>query len=117
MPFNLRWFASLGPLSFVIVRDDVDSFEAPVVDHPPGYRSSFCRHCGSPMPVVGPGDDWFEIAAGGVLDDAPGLFPDRHIFIDFKAPWHHITDGLEQLTKRELIGMRVAEMKRREGRQ
>ncbi|HIF94476.1 MAG: hypothetical protein ABGX04_19245 [Myxococcales bacterium] len=54
----------------------------------------------------------FEVAAG-VLDEAPGLSPDRHILVDFKAPWHEMTDGFEQATKRELIRMRISEMKRR----
>jgi len=102
---DFRWLAG---------RDEVESFEAPVVEYPPGYRSAFCRHCGSPMPVVSPGDDWFEVAAG-LLDDAPGISPDRHIFVDFKAPWHEISDGFEQATKRELIRMRIAEMKRAKG--
>jgi hypothetical protein len=93
-------------------RDEVESFEAPVVEHPPGYRSAFCRHCGSPMPVADPDDDRFEVAAG-LLDDAPGLSQDRHIFVDFKAPWYDITDGIEQMSRRELIKMRISEMKRR----
>ena len=101
-------------------QQDVDSFEAPVIEHPPGYQSAFCRNCGSPMPVVTPGEDWFEVAAG-VLDydpdTDPGLSPDRHIFIEFKAPWHDITDGLEQATKRDVIRMRISEMKRAKGTQ
>jgi hypothetical protein len=28
------------------------------------------------------------------LDDDPGLRPQRHIFVDFKAAWFDITDGL-----------------------
>jgi hypothetical protein len=30
----------------------------------------------------------------GTLDDDPGLRPERHIFVDFKAAWFDITDGL-----------------------
>jgi len=30
----------------------------------------------------------------GTLDDDPGLRPQRHIFVDFKAEWFDITDGL-----------------------
>jgi hypothetical protein len=98
-------------------RDEIVAFEAPVIEYAPGYRSAFCRHCGSPMPVQEDGDEWFEIAAG-VLDDDPGLLPDRHIFVDSTGntdntiAWHEITDDLPQLTKRDLIRMRIAEMKR-----
>jgi hypothetical protein len=30
----------------------------------------------------------------GTLDDDPGLRPQRHIFVDVKAPWFDIADGL-----------------------
>jgi hypothetical protein len=93
-------------------RDEVVAFEAPVIEHAPGYRSAFCRHCGSPMPLPEDGDEWFEIAAG-VLDDDPGLLPNRHIFVDYASAWHEITDDFPQLSKRDLIRMRIAEMKRR----
>ena len=55
---------------------------------------------------VGP----FELAAG-LLDEDPLLRPDRHIFVDSRAEWDGIADALPQLTKDELIAMRVAELK------
>ena len=32
----------------------------------------------------------------GTLDGDPGIRPQRHIFVDFKAPWFEITDSLGQ---------------------
>ena len=92
-------------------REEIATFEARVVEHPPGYQSAFCRHCGSPMPPPEPKADWFEIAAGA-LDDDPGVSPDRHIFVEFKSPWHEIMDDLPQCTKKDVIRMRIEAMKR-----
>lgn len=63
------------------------------------------------MPNFEADDRWFEVAAG-VLDEDPGLRPDRHIFIDYKSAWHDITDELPQSTKQDVIRMRIAEMKK-----
>jgi hypothetical protein len=32
----------------------------------------------------------------GTLEDDPGVRPQRHIFVDFEAPWFQITDALDQ---------------------
>ena len=32
----------------------------------------------------------------GVLDDDPGVRPERHTFVGSKAPWFEITDDLPQ---------------------
>jgi hypothetical protein len=39
------------------------------------------------------GEDTINISAG-TLDDDPGLRPQRHIFVDRKAPWFDIGGGL-----------------------
>ena len=39
-----------------------------------------------------------EIPAGS-LDVNPGIKPDKHIFVDLKAPWYEIEDGLPQFDK------------------
>ena len=82
-------------------------YEAPVVDRPPGYRSCFCGRCGSPVPDPEPAGAWFEIPAGA-LDGDPRRKPDRHIFVERKAPWFDIGDGLPQFDKPTLYAMRDA---------
>ena len=72
-------------------RSLVKTYEAPVRVKPPGYRRTFCGVCGGPLPTVDRGV--IRIPAG-TLDDDPGLRPERHIFVDFKAAWFDITDGL-----------------------
>ncbi len=98
-------------VSWISGRDAIIRFEAPVLTHPPGFRTAFCGRCGSPMPIFDEDDDWFEIAAG-VLDEDPILRPDRHIFIECGNPWYEIRDDLPQLTKGDVIRMRMAALAR-----
>ena len=94
-------------VSWISGREAIQRFEAPVLKHPPGFRTAFCGCCGSPMPIFAEGDEWFEIAAG-VLDDDPIIRPDRHIFIECGSQWYEIRDDLPQLTKGDVIRMRIA---------
>jgi len=92
-------------LRLVQGRELITSYEAPVRESPPGYRTSFCSRCGSPVPDPGADAPWFEVAAG-TLDDDPGLRPERHIFIEAKAPWFAIADRLPQLDEPTLRTLR-----------
>jgi hypothetical protein len=71
----------------------VKTYEAPIYRKSPGYRRTFCTECGAPVPTVD--GDIIRVPAG-CLDDDPGVRPQRHIFVDFKAPWFEITDSLDQ---------------------
>ena len=93
---DFRWVAGA---------DQVRSWEAPVRERPPGYRTAFCARCGSPAPNPPDGADWFEIPAG-LLQGDPGVRPDRHIFIECKSDWFEIRDALPQVTKEELRRLR-----------
>lgn len=86
-------------------RDLIRTFDAPIRESPPAYRSCFCSRCGSPVPDPASDSPWFEIAAG-VLDDDPGIRPERHIMIDCKSPWFTIEDALPQLDRAALIAFR-----------
>ena len=86
-------------------RELIRAYQAPVREVPPGYRTFFCGHCGSPVPNPNPETDWLEVPAGA-LDDDPQLRPDRHIFIERKSPWFEITDRLPQLDKAALVRLR-----------
>jgi hypothetical protein len=88
-------------------RDQIKSYDAPLLDAPPAYRVCFCSACGSCVPDPAADADWFEIVAG-LLDDDPQLRPDRHIFTELKAPWFDIADDLPQLDKKALYRLRRA---------
>ncbi|HEX2484187.1 MAG TPA: GFA family protein, partial [Myxococcota bacterium] len=83
----------------------IERYEAPVRERPPPYRTAFCRRCGSPVPDPPPDADWFEVAAG-TLDDDPQLRPDRHIYVERRAPWHAIADSLPQLDRAAVASLR-----------
>jgi hypothetical protein len=36
----------------------------------------------------------------GTIDDDPGIQPQAHIFVAYKAPWFEITDNLPQFAKK-----------------
>jgi RimJ/RimL family protein N-acetyltransferase len=85
--------------------DLIDHYDAPILVAPPAYRSSFCRRCGSPVPNPDPEADWFELPAG-LLEEDPGVAPDRHIFVELRPPWFEPGNGLPQLTARQLVEWR-----------
>lgn len=88
--------------------DLVQQFEAPILHRPPPYVSTFCRVCGSPVPVADPGHAFVEIPAG-LLNGDPAAFPDKHIFSHLRAPWHTISDDLPRPTVEELYELRKAQ--------
>jgi hypothetical protein len=100
------FMASIGvqrdEFRFVTGRELIKVYEAPILESPPAYRVGFCGVCGSPVPDPEDTSERFEIAAG-LLDDDPQLRPDKHIFVELKADWFQITDGLPELDKRALI--------------
>jgi hypothetical protein len=61
-----------------------------------GAVKAFCRVCGSSLF----GGDWPEgdqvSIRMGAFDDDPGIRPQFHTFVDSRAPWDEITDGLPQ---------------------
>lgn len=80
------------------------SYFAPVMTEPPAYASYFCSVCGSPLPPPQP-SGWFEIPAG-LLDDDPGVCPDRRIYTELAAPWDKLQDSLPEYTKEDLERVR-----------
>jgi hypothetical protein len=82
-------------------RELIKTYDAPILKEPPAYRSCFCGRCGSPVPYPSGTGDSMEIAAG-LLDDDPGVRPDKHIFVDKKSPWYTIGDTLPQLDEEAL---------------
>ena len=54
-----------------------------------------CRTCGSLLYSVVRNGAFVHVTMG-TLDDAPGIRPQRHIFVGSKAPWFTITDDLPQ---------------------
>ena len=91
-------------------RELISTYDAPILRSPPAYRTSFCSRCGSPVPNPDPNAEWFRVVAG-VLDDDPVLRPDKHIFIELKAPWFEVTDALPQYDQQHLYALRASQAK------
>jgi hypothetical protein len=85
--------------------DLIRRYAAPIREAPPPYSVAFCERCGSPVPDPPAGARWFEIPAG-LLDGDPRVRPDRHIFVECKAPWYEIGDALPQLDRAALLALR-----------
>lgn len=84
----------------------ITNYEAPILREPPAYRVSFCSRCGSPVPNPVANSGLLEIPAG-LLDDDPGMKPDKHIFVELKSPWFEITDHLPQYDLPALTKLRA----------
>lgn len=85
--------------------DLIEAYDAPILYAPPAYHVCFCRVCGSPVPPAEPEGDFMEIAAG-LLDDDPGIKPDKHIFVELTPAWDVISDGLPAYTRDEIVQLR-----------
>jgi hypothetical protein len=86
----------------------IKTYDAPIRQAPPAFRTCFCSGCGSPVPDATSDSSWLEVPAG-LLDDDPGLRPDKHIFVEVKSPWFAITDDLPQLDEATLRAVRATE--------
>jgi hypothetical protein len=62
----------------------------------PGYFRAFCSRCGSPL--YGRHKDYplFRRVRLGTFDSDPGGRPVANVWLDSKAPWHHVADSLDQ---------------------
>jgi hypothetical protein len=54
-----------------------------------GWKTTFCRACGSPVPQSIRGAAAYWVPAG-LLDDDPGVAVGGHIFVGSKAAWDEI---------------------------
>ncbi len=58
-------------------------------------HDAHCRNCGSLLYSVVRDGAYIHVTMGTLID-APGIRPNRHIFVGSKAPWFTITDDLPQ---------------------
>jgi hypothetical protein len=66
-----------------------------VYTRPTGWRSAFCRVCGSPTPLLHESGKVFGVPAG-TLDDDPGTRVEQHYFVGSKAAWEEIGGDASQ---------------------
>ena len=86
-------YARVQKTDFVLVSgaEDIASYQSS-----PEVTRTFCRRCGSTLQFIrSTRPNTFALALG-TLDDDPGVHPSMHIYIESKAPWLDINDGLPQ---------------------
>ena len=61
----------------------------------PHVTRTFCKNCGATLQFVDNRENELGIAAG-TLDSPLGVPEQSHIYVDSKADWYEIRDGLPQ---------------------
>jgi hypothetical protein len=59
-----------------------------------GFKSHFCKHCGSPLPNLTRDDTAYWIPAG-LLQESEGIEVAAHLYVDSKAHWDQISTQTE----------------------
>lgn len=85
-----NFVVELDGVRFVRGAELLTTFKLPDAKY---FGHVFCRVCGSSMPRRDEARG-FTVVPMGVLDDDPGIRPERHIHVASKAPWDVITDDL-----------------------
>jgi len=74
-----------------------------LLEAPGGFRTGFCRVCGTSLPALVPQATALGIPVGA-LDNDPGGRARYHIFCGGKASWFEIIDDLPQFAEYEPPG-------------
>jgi hypothetical protein len=85
-------FVPLAALCWVTGEAELRRFEPPDAER---FTHVFCGRCGSTLPFENP-DRGLAGVPMGTLDVDPGYALRAHIFVDSKAAWETIADGLPQ---------------------
>jgi len=88
-------FTTLEGFAYTKGEDLVAEYKVPGAKY---FGVAFCSRCGGSVARV---SDVRKVAVipAGVLDHDPGIHPQANIFVESKAPWYEITDGLPQFAE------------------
>ncbi|WP_129775725.1 GFA family protein [Peristeroidobacter soli] len=87
-------FSSSAKLQWTAGEDKITQFTLPGTRH----ARSFCRICGSAVPMVQMGGALLVVPAGS-LNSAVDLRPDAHIFVSSRAGWDRALEKLPAFEK------------------
>ncbi len=65
----------------------------------PGEHRHFCSECGSPLYSRASARPGVVSIRCGTLDEDPSIRPSQHIYVDSKAPWFDIADGIPRFER------------------
>lgn len=78
-------------LEYLSGEESIQQFESSA-----GFKRCFCGGCGSPLPEKSTETPGYYVPAG-LLDDDPGVRPEKHIFVESKVADYVIGDKLPQV--------------------
>ncbi|MGB8339646.1 MAG: GFA family protein [Burkholderiales bacterium] len=64
----------------------------------PNRRKCFCSKCGSQLFIRRIDGPEFTVVTLGTIEGEFVALPERHVFVESKAPWYRITDSLPQFS-------------------
>ncbi|HEX5420830.1 MAG TPA: GFA family protein [Gammaproteobacteria bacterium] len=88
-------FAKLDDFAFTRGEELVTDYKVPEAQR---FAVAFCTRCGGKAPRIARERNAVVVPAG-TLDTNPGVQPQAHIYVDSKAPWFDIMDGLPQYSE------------------
>ena len=92
-PFAATLYAKRAAFRWLRGEDSVATWDAPLEDAPPAYRHSFCRRCGSALPLL-----WDELPVVEVpvaaLDGSVDARPAYQMFACQRLDWIDDASGL-----------------------
>lgn len=90
--FASNLFVPLDALRFTQGEEYVHAYRPPDAER---FTHAFCEICGGGLPHRNPARGRAVVPMGS-LDGDPGVAPRAHIFVDSKAAWTTLDDGLER---------------------
>jgi hypothetical protein len=87
--FSANGEVSAADFRWLTGRDSLSEFASS-----PRRRKCFCSRCGSQLLIRRLDDPSTLVVTLGTLDSDPEIRPGRHVFVDSKAAWYDISDGL-----------------------
>jgi hypothetical protein len=85
-PFAASLYGKKTGFRWLRGEEQVASYDAPQEDSPPAYRHSFCRRCGSPLPLVWSALPIVEVPVAS-LDACPSPTPAYQMFGCQRLGW------------------------------
>ena len=112
--FAATFYVRIADFRWLRGQDMIAVYDAPVREKPPPYRHSFCRSCGSPLPIVRDDTPSVEVPAGLVQGDF-GSRPTYQQWARQAAPWWSAYVRLPSYDEAPPAHLRVCMMLRQEG--
>jgi len=92
-PFAATLYLKRSAFRWLRGEDHITRFDAPLEEASPAYRHSFCRRCGSPLPLLWEDLPFVEVPVA-ILDDEVSSKPVYQMFDCQRLEWIRSTSGI-----------------------